>query len=283
MKLYYYRAAEGNFGDDLNGWLWPKLLPGIFDEDGRVLFIGIGTILDDRLPEEPVKIIFGSGVGYPNRLPDRNERLRIRALRGPFSARALGVSPDLAITDPAILARLLFKVPSAKTHRFSYMPHFKSANVEKWRTVCEGAGLHYIDSRADVETCLREIARSEILISEAMHGAIVADAFRVPWMVVRANNYFNEGEMYTFKWDDWCASLGLPSRSYPLLPLWERSPNEGTVQRLKQRVKEGYVISRLKWLMRRGRPCLSADGMIERSVSRFQERLEAFRREPDGG
>ena len=36
MKLYYYKAPLGNFGDDLNPWLWPRLLPDIFDDDGRV-------------------------------------------------------------------------------------------------------------------------------------------------------------------------------------------------------------------------------------------------------
>ena len=29
MKLCYYHDNEGNFGDDLNAWLWPKLLPGV--------------------------------------------------------------------------------------------------------------------------------------------------------------------------------------------------------------------------------------------------------------
>ena len=29
MKLCYYHDNEGNFGDDLNAWLWSKLLPGV--------------------------------------------------------------------------------------------------------------------------------------------------------------------------------------------------------------------------------------------------------------
>ena len=46
MKLYYYRATQGNFGDDLNSWLWEELVPGRWsDEDDGELFCGIGTII----------------------------------------------------------------------------------------------------------------------------------------------------------------------------------------------------------------------------------------------
>ncbi len=27
MKLYYYKDVIGNFGDDLNSWLWDALIP----------------------------------------------------------------------------------------------------------------------------------------------------------------------------------------------------------------------------------------------------------------
>jgi succinoglycan biosynthesis protein ExoV len=37
MKLFYFKDPAGNFGDDLNLWLWPKVLPGILDEDGSCL------------------------------------------------------------------------------------------------------------------------------------------------------------------------------------------------------------------------------------------------------
>ena len=30
MKIYYYK--QQNFGEQLNPWLWKKLLPGIFTE-----------------------------------------------------------------------------------------------------------------------------------------------------------------------------------------------------------------------------------------------------------
>ena len=63
MKLHYYRDAWGNFGDDLNPWLWPRLLPGHFDRRGDELVLGIGTVLNHRAPRAPVKQVFGAGAG----------------------------------------------------------------------------------------------------------------------------------------------------------------------------------------------------------------------------
>ncbi len=43
MKLWYPAAPIGNFGDDLNLWLWPRLLPDQLDDDGRTLLIRTGS------------------------------------------------------------------------------------------------------------------------------------------------------------------------------------------------------------------------------------------------
>jgi hypothetical protein len=38
MKLYYYQDSKGvkNFGDDLNPWLWSKLIPDVLDDDEKI-------------------------------------------------------------------------------------------------------------------------------------------------------------------------------------------------------------------------------------------------------
>lgn len=43
MKLFYYEPGN-NFGDQLNPWLWQKLIPGILDNDETNTFVGIGTL-----------------------------------------------------------------------------------------------------------------------------------------------------------------------------------------------------------------------------------------------
>ena len=63
MKLVMWRGAEPNFGDELNEWIWPKAIPGILDDDEAHLFVGIGALLNHRLPSD-VEIVFGSGAGW---------------------------------------------------------------------------------------------------------------------------------------------------------------------------------------------------------------------------
>lgn len=69
MRLHHYVDPRGNFGDDLNRLVWPALVGDVLDEDGRSLLVGIGTLLNDTLPREPLKAVMGSGAGY-GRLPE---------------------------------------------------------------------------------------------------------------------------------------------------------------------------------------------------------------------
>jgi succinoglycan biosynthesis protein ExoV len=95
------------------------------------------------------------------------------------------------------------------------MPHWYSAENGDWRTVCAQAGMHYIDPLGGVEQVLSEIQATRLLITEALHGAIVADALRVPWVPVVAYKH-----ILALKWLDWCESLGLDYRPYHLRPLY---------------------------------------------------------------
>src|SRR5262245_12821266 len=104
MRLFYFRGEDGvtNFGDELNRHVWPHFVPAGFDDDDGTQFVGIGTLLNDRLPAARRTIIFGSGVGYYGP-PRRDDSWEIYCVRGPLSARALGLSADAAVTDPAAL------------------------------------------------------------------------------------------------------------------------------------------------------------------------------------
>lgn len=58
--------------------------------------------------------------------------------------------------------------------------HFRHSSPHLFKVVCQQAGVEYIDPAGKVENVIAAISGSQVLISEAMHGAIVADTLRVP-------------------------------------------------------------------------------------------------------
>ena len=64
MKSFYFKHIS-NFGDELNTWLWDRLLPDMLDEDDSSLFLGIGTYLTSEwIPVGRRIVVFSSGAGY---------------------------------------------------------------------------------------------------------------------------------------------------------------------------------------------------------------------------
>ena len=56
MKLVYTKVETGNFGDDINTWLWKELLgKDPFNDNKDLLFFGVGSILADYMLAPPNK------------------------------------------------------------------------------------------------------------------------------------------------------------------------------------------------------------------------------------
>jgi hypothetical protein len=218
MQVYQLSNVSGNFGDALNEWLWHDLLPGVFDDDASVRFIGIGTILDRNLPPTPLSVVFGTGTGYappPQRLG--GPRWKVYGVRGPLTARLLGLAPEAALTDPAILLATLPAFAQRQRAGVVFVPHWKSVRYGQWREACALAGIEFIDPCGPAQDVVRRIAGARKVIAESMHAAIIADAFRVPWVPVVLSR-----EVAPFKWADWAATLGLayePMRLGPSSPI----------------------------------------------------------------
>ncbi len=272
MKLHYWQSPTGarNFGDELNPWLWPRLFPGAFDDDPSTLFVGIGTLLNDRLPAAARTIVFGSGVGYFGP-PRRSENWHILCVRGPLSADVLGIDPALAITDPALLARRFVTQPHEPVD-VAYMPHWSNAGPE-WERACRFAGIRYIDPTLAVDKVFEAVLASKILVAEAMHGAIIADALRVPWIPVTTRRGILE-----FKWQDWCASVGLQYRPARLTALWPAGDRTGWRDRAWRLMKHRIAAYRLRRLVQTTGPTLSDDAVVARLEARLDHKLTEFRR-----
>ncbi|WP_254657115.1 polysaccharide pyruvyl transferase family protein [Sphingobium fuliginis] len=189
MKLYYYRAPQGNFGDDLNGWLWEELAPGRWsDEDDGELFCGIGTIIGNDMPQAKRIRVFSSGIGYrPVPADFDSGRWKVTALRGPLTAQVVG-RPERAVADGALLLSTLPRLkPLAEEERHGtiFIPHYEAMDEGPWERACGLAGVELVDPRQCAHRVIERIRSARLVIADSMHAAIIADTMRVPGCPLR--------------------------------------------------------------------------------------------------
>jgi hypothetical protein len=215
MKLVFFRGHVPNFGDELNLHVWPALLPkGFLDEDESELFVGIGSIIGTQMNPAARKFVMGSGYAGYMGLPDVHDGTwDIRFVRGPGTAERLGITADLAICDSAVLLRQMDLPPPDKSVGIAFMPHYESLERGNWAEACRLAGITLIDATEPVDKVINQLRGASLLITEAMHGAIVADALRTPWVAARP--IYGGHHM---KWLDWAGALDIDLRMNPLKP-----------------------------------------------------------------
>ena len=202
MNLYFYRGKQPNFGDELNTWMWPKLIDDVWETDDDTIFLGIGSIIFDFFPKDKKKVVFGAGYGGYTKLPELDNNWKFHFVRGKLTAKSLGIDENLGIGDAAILLRSCVKQKVDKRYKVSFMPHWESTFIGNWELACQLGSIHYIDPCAPVDDVLDQILASELVITEAMHGAIVSDALRVPWIPIQPIS-----NAHSMKWFDWASAL----------------------------------------------------------------------------
>ncbi|HZL89039.1 MAG TPA: polysaccharide pyruvyl transferase family protein [Pirellulaceae bacterium] len=277
MKLLYdihkeNKPAFSNFGDELNLWIWPALMPELLDDNDSVVFVGIGTVLDDSLPTQPTKVVFGAGNGY-RPVPVVDDRFRFYCVRGPLTAEALRLPAEMAITDPAVLVRTLVTERSQAQKGIVLMGHHTSATCSDWSFACDELGFSYVHPLWPFKRVIDAIRGAELVVTEAMHGAIVADALRVPWIPV-----ITSASECRFKWNDWTRSVGLEYDPIILPALWDGgSPPKTGIARLRRWVKRRSFLRRLAPARLWSRAKLSSDSVIGAHTSRLLEKLEKLK------
>lgn len=280
MKIISFKGEYLNFGDELNYWMWPRLLPDFFDESDDIVFLGIGSIIGERrFAPEQKKIIFGSGF-----VPEYHEKPDVNGpdwhtyfVRGPYTAQRLGLAPELSLGDSAILLRTLVDYKANTREVISFMPHWQSLDRGNWKDVCRKAGINLIDPRRPVEEVIAELLMSKLVITEAMHGAIVADCFRIPWVAVLPLN-----KAHRNKWYDWAGALGFSIVPHKLFP---SSLKEARLSFLRKIILAlpgqklfDKVLTAFSALSLRKLACvpgtLSADDVIDAVTARMQAMVE---------
>ena len=229
MDIIYGRSPMGgNLGDELNCWLWPKLFGNeIFQKDDQSCLLGIGTMLSDdpvynaKWINKEKKYIFGTGVRSNSNFITLDKTFKLLFLRGPLSSYFLGLD-NAYITDAAYCLNLLPEYEGlrnkVKKYKVGFIPYFRSALQFDWERITNAMGYHLISpiTEDNVYEKLEEMAECEYIITEAMHGAILADSLRIPWCRYNLCTYQYEGaNVADFKWMDWQYSLDIAQSPYP--------------------------------------------------------------------
>lgn len=320
MKLYWYEAERGNFGDDLNQWLWDLLLPGYRDWPKDATLFGVGTILSDPLlMHNPAPLVVGSGTGYGEvPTPEAVSRCDVRAVRGPITAKLLGLPEDIPMLDgAAMIPRVAPEIAPAEKHGETlFVPHYSTSALQiDWQGLCRKAGLRYLSPEGESKEVIRTIAGASRVITESMHGAILADAYRVPWTPVLVNDRINE-----MKWRDFAGALDVENISFtdvlpearmakkvmgalkpkpepvpaapessdkpevPSGPKGSTKPRDGLRKLLEAGgpILATMISRRLKKARESGPQYLSADAALASRQDRFQEMLDGIVRDYGG-
>lgn len=286
VRGYYHRASTGdtNFGDDLNALLLPRIFPGISVSgpnlsDAASVVLGFGTILNvqtrDSLAHHQRKFVFSSGYGYDLGKSGKLELgadWDVRCVRGPLTAKALGLDAKAAVTDGAMLAARLLPQSQHRSTKPAFMPHITTARHGRqyWEKLCSRLGVTYLDPRDPIETLLEQVASAAYLLTEAMHGAILADTYRTPWIALSIC------DVLPFKWQDWCTSLGLEYRPVALPPVWPDKVT-GLIGNAKLLYKTQQIERQLSRLLKQQPLELSSDVMLSDRLDELESRAATLR------
>lgn len=214
MKLEFFRGKDySNFGDELNPYIFHHIFKNCFEKTAfeSKYFYGIGSIIDQRICENNENIIFGTGIRDIT-LKYNTTTWDIRFVRGPITANALNLPPDKVVADAAycLLTTPELLPPKKPLFKYSIMPHYRQMDKLNWRLISILTGVKVIDPRKELKVVLREVASTQKLISVAMHGAIVADIYRIPWHRLKMEAVGSEDPFISdLKWLDFLSALGL--------------------------------------------------------------------------
>jgi len=233
----YWHVVRPNFGDDVNPTFFAKLHGGRvrFAGDRRAPHVlGAGSILRHA---GPASVVCGSG--FLQR-PDAPIRAReIVAVRGVLSAEGCGGGPAPLLGDPLVLVDQFVTRPAAR-RAFGYVPHVTS--VARWRRLAGAAG-HVIDPAWSPWRTIAEIAACDVVVSQSLHGLIVADALGIPNVWVAPSDMMSGGR---FKFDDYFSTLDRVKEPVPecreLFTAPHRFADEAAAYRFcKRRYREALV------------------------------------------
>ena len=202
--------SDRNWGDDIN-FLFLKHL---FNKDivhckkcNETNYAMIGSILTPQFINNET-IVWGSGMPRPQNILTKKPK-KVCAVRGPLTRNFLlkaGVDCPEVYGDPSLLIPYYYYPVLEKKYEIGFIPHHSSLNSPVVKEFCKNPGVHLIKTKGykNWKTFIDEILSCKYIVSESLHGIIMAEAYGVPnlWVDVTLNH------CYDLKFHDFFLSLG---------------------------------------------------------------------------
>jgi len=201
-----WHVGQPNFGDDLNPYFFQKLLakPVRLVRQSQVHLLGIGSILNVA---KSGSIVAGCGLLSPELKP-RPSAARIISLRGYLTAEAIGCEPG-HYGDPALLVARLFPRIRKALYRIGVIPHHSRRGCSQ---SAPRRDVLFIDPGWHPLRVIDAITQCQGILSQSLHGLIIADAYDIPNGWLAPDQAMIGGE---FKFADYFGTTKIPKQAFP--------------------------------------------------------------------
>lgn len=206
--LFYWdarpRLGFSNFGDAMSVSIVERILErsiAITNNPihGKKKLLAIGSIVNYAIDND---VLWGTGVNgkYSSHSDYHFTNLDVRAVRGPLSRKfllELGVKCPEVYGDPTLLLPKLFpefQKPSSPSQEYVIIPHYSDEDLFRGHP-------NMVSVKEDWKTVVTKILDSKFVISSALSGVIVAEAFGIPARLLVSSNEMNTETI--FKYSDY--------------------------------------------------------------------------------
>lgn len=172
--------------------------------------LAVGSVLQGMNKNS---IIWGSGLISAESVNNIRQIGKILAIRGELTKKVLethfGIQLNVPLGDPALLMPLVYSPSTQKKFKFGLVPHYVDAS----HPICDvvrGMGGKILDVSWPPEVFIQELTACDRIISSAMHGLILADAYGVPNKRITLSDKIYGGD---FKYLDYYSTTSAPCES----------------------------------------------------------------------
>lgn len=181
-------------------------------------------------------IIYGSGIGNPSQKLSGSP-VKVLSVRGPRTRAVLlahGIDCPEKYGDPALLLPLFYQPGMKRKDIVSVVPNEGTMLGEKdtlLKEIVKNHGCRLINPRDynDWRDVIKEICESRLVVSESLHGLIVAETYGIPCVWVE---FMEHPAWWDFKFLDFYESVG--KHSMESIKLYQRCDWEKVTDAGKQ-------------------------------------------------